>query len=266
MNPASPCIGVFDSGVGGLSVLQALRRALPLAPLLYVADSGHAPYGERDDAYVLDRSMRIADFLRARGARLMVIACNTATAVAAPALRARHADWPIVGIEPGVKPAAAITHNGHVGVMATSVTLRSERFRRLIETHGARATVHVQACPGLAHAIEDGELDSPELLALIERHAAPLREARCDVVVLGCTHYSHAAPQIQAALGERVRLVDTADAVARHTATLASAVAASPDGPEPGSLRLWTSGDPARLRAITFRWLGLDAHPEALPV
>lgn len=266
MSPQSPCIGVFDSGVGGLSVLHALHRAMPHAPLLYVADSGHAPYGERDDAHVLERSMHITRFLRERGAQLLVIACNTATAVAAPSLRAEHAGWPIVGIEPGVKPAAALTHNGHVGVMATSVTLHSARFRNLLEAHGGRATVHLQPCPGLAHLIETGDLGSPELRALIERHVAPLRAAGCDVVVLGCTHYTYAAPLIQAALGGEVRLVDTADAVARHTATLASRLAPASSRLDDASIQLWTSGDPARLRAIAARWLGIDTHPQALQV
>lgn len=265
MKNQAPCIGVFDSGVGGLSVLHALHRALPHAPLLYVADSGHAPYGERDDAHVLERSHRIARFLRERGAQMLVVACNTATAVAAPSLRAEHADWPIVGIEPGVKPAAVLTHNGHIGVMATSVTLRSARFRRLLAAHGAHATVHLQPCPGLAHAIEGGDLGSYELAALVERHTAPLRAAACDVVVLGCTHYSYAAPLIQTALGEKVRLVDTADAVARHTATLASRLPHAPPRLDEASLRFWTSGDTARLSVLVARWLGVDSAPMVLP-
>lgn len=266
MRPQAPCIGVFDSGVGGLSVLHALHRTLPHAPLLYVADSGHAPYGERDDDYVLTRSHRIATFLRKRGAQLLVIACNTATAVAAPSLRARHADWPIVGIEPGVKPAAALTHNGQVGVMATSVTLRSERFRRLLDTHAGRATVHLQPCPGLAHLIEAGDLGSRELVELIDRHTLPLRAAACDVVVLGCTHYTYASALIQAALGPDVRLVDTADAVARHTATLASRLEPAAPRLEDASIQLWSSGDTAKLRAITARWLGIETTPLLLPV
>lgn len=266
MRPQSPCIGVFDSGVGGLSVLHALRRALPHAPLLYVADSGHAPYGERDDAHVVERAHRIAGFLRSHGAQLLVIACNTATAAAAPSLRATHAGWPIVGIEPGVKPAAALTRNGHVGVMATTVTLRSERFRRLLETHGGGATVHLQPCPGLAHAIETGDLASPDLVELVQRHTAPLKAAGCDVVVLGCTHYSYAAPLIQAEFGDAVRLVDTADAVARHTATLATRLAPASALLNDASIQLWSSGDTARLRAIAARWLGLSCTPRLLPV
>lgn len=252
---AGCCIGVFDSGVGGLSVLPALRAALPGARLLYVADSGHAPYGERGEAFIVERALHIAAFLLSQGAQMLVVACNTATAAAVEALRQAHPETPMVGIEPGVKPAVALTRNGHVGVMATSGTLASRKFQRLLAAQPTHAAVHLQPCPGLALAIERGDLHSAELRAVVERHCAPLREAGCDVVVLGCTHYPFAAPLIREEL-PGVALVDTAEAVARHTATLAARLPpATPDLPP---LQLWSSGDPAQLGAFARRWLGRD--------
>jgi glutamate racemase len=265
MNPAPRagcCIGVFDSGVGGLSVLPALRTALPAARLLYVADSGHAPYGERSEAYIVERAQHIAAFLRAQGAQLLVVACNTATAAAVEALRQAHPDVPIVGIEPGVKPAVALSRSGHVGVMATTGTLSSRKFQRLLAAQPHGVQVHLQPCPGLALAIERGDLHSAELQAVVQRHCAPLREAGCDVVVLGCTHYPFAAPLIREAL-PGVALVDTAEAVARHTATLAARL---PDAAaELPPLQLWSSGEPAQLSAFTRRWLAWDVEAKALP-
>jgi glutamate racemase len=265
MNPAPPagcCIGVFDSGVGGLSVLPALRAALPGARRLYVADSGHAPYGERTEAYIVERSLHIAEFLRARGAQLLVVACNTATAAAVEALRQAHGDIPLVGIEPGLKPAVALTHSGRVGVMATSGTLSSRKFQRLLLAQPPQVRFHLQACTGLALAIERGDLRSAELQAVVQRHCAPLREAGCDVVVLGCTHYPFAAPLIREAL-PGVTLVDTAEAVARQTARLAAQLPPSTLALPP--LQLWSSGDPALLSAFTLRWLEWDVEASALP-
>lgn len=263
-------IGVFDSGVGGLSVLRALRERMPEAELLYVADSGHAPYGEKTDAFVAERSLAIARFLLEQGAQLLVVACNTATAAAVHALREAHPDVPIVGIEPGLKPAVALSAQGRVGVMATTGTLRSERFRHLVERHGGQAQVHLQPCPGLAAAIETGDLDTPALRELVDTFCAPLRAAGVDTVVLGCTHYPFVAPLISQAMGPRVTLVDTSEAVARQTVRLATGQLTgrrpSPHSPpSPGGMRLWSSGDPARLTSTVHRWLGLDAHASRLP-
>lgn len=254
----APCIGVFDSGVGGLSVLRALRRAMPAARLLYVADSRYAPYGERDEAFVIARSRRIASFLRSQGAQLLVIACNTATAAAVQTLRTDDAHWPVVGVEPGVKPAVAASRNGRIGVMATTTTLASAKFRRLLDAHSAAAQVHTQPCPGLARAIEAGDLDAPELLALIEAHCAPLRAAEVDTVVLGCTHYPFVAHHIQAALGAQVQLIDTAEAVARHTLVLGSRLVPTRAAAQHSPTRLWATGDAQRLREIAQRWLDFE--------
>ncbi len=255
--PPLPLIGVFDSGVGGLSVLKALHRQLPDAPLHYVADSAHAPYGERSDDYINDRTHRVASHLVAHGAQLLVLACNTASAVAAASLRERWPQLPIVAVEPGIKPAVAASRNGRIGVMATPATLRSDKFRRLAELHTQGVQVHLQACPGLAGQIELGDAESPALQALIEAHTAPLRTANVDTVVLGCTHYVFVAAKIQAALGDGVTLIDTAEAVARHAVRrLPSPVQAA--ALQPGPIRLQTTGDLERLQRFVDHWLPIN--------
>ncbi len=259
MNPTrAPLVGVFDSGVGGLSVLKALHSELPAHDLLYVADSAHAPYGERTDDYISQRTHRIASHLLAEGASLLVIACNTATAVAVASLRERWPQVPIVAVEPGVKPAVALTRNGRIGVMATPATLRSEKFKHLLSAHGAGLSVHLQPCPGLAGQIEQGIHDDPALLRLIDQFTAPLKDDQVDTVVLGCTHYPFVHAQIQQALGNEVTLVDTAEAVARQAARLLGSA-----GVAPGSSRrvtLQTTGDPARLEELAGRWLPFDCE------
>ncbi|HEY0820893.1 MAG TPA: glutamate racemase [Rhizobacter sp.] len=259
MNPTrTPLVGVFDSGVGGLSVLKALHAELPSHDLLYVADSAHAPYGERSDDYISQRTHRIASHLLAEGAGLLVIACNTATAVAAASLRERWPQIPIVAVEPGVKPAVSLTRNGHIGVMATPATLRSEKFKHLLCAHGAGISVHLQPCPGLAGQIEQGIHDDPALLALIEKFSAPLRAAQVDTVVLGCTHYPFVHEQIQQAFGSGVTLVDTAEAVARQASRL---LASTPTGPgQVRRVRLQTTGDARRLAHLAERWLPFECE------
>ncbi len=268
--PTPPRIGVFDSGLGGVSVLRALRAALPGADLIYAADSGHAPYGERDAEHVLARSDALTRHLLAEGAELLVIACNTATAVAAAALRARHPGLAIVGVEPGLKPALAASPSGQIGVMATQATLASPKFRRLLDELQAGAPagtrIHLQACPGLAAAIEAGEPDSPAVRAAVALHTAPLRAQGVDTVVLGCTHYPFAAGPIAQALGPGVQLIDTAEAVARQASRLITARPAAAAG-RPGQLALWSSGAPDTLARFVAQGLGLPALPvRRLPV
>lgn len=186
---APPTLGVFDSGVGGLTVLQALRARMPEVALHYVADAGHAPYGDRSSEYIRERSLRVAEHLRAAGARMVVVACNTATAHAVNAMRERWPDWPVVGIEPGVKPAVAATRNGRIGVMGTTATIASRRYEALVAAHAAEVSLVSQPCPGLVTLIEQGHLDNPELGTLIDRYCEPLKAAGVDTVLLGCTHY-----------------------------------------------------------------------------
>jgi len=248
-----PSIGVFDSGLGGLSVLRALRDQLPRVPLLYLADSAYAPYGERSTEFLTERSLTIGQYLMDQGAALLVVACNTATTQAVAALRARWPDLPIVGVEPGVKPAAAATRNGRIGVLATTATVRSERFKYLVNSYAAGHQVVAQACPGLVELIERGELDSPALRDLVGRYCEPLRQADVDTVVLGCTHYPFIRPLFQQAVGSEVLIVDTEAAIARQAARLWPGPAGEATT---GSLRLSTTGSVELLTRFATACLG----------
>ncbi|HWS75980.1 MAG TPA: glutamate racemase [Quisquiliibacterium sp.] len=208
-------IGVFDSGVGGLSVLREIRRQLPGEPLLYVADSGHAPYGDRSADFIEARSTAIVEFLVEAGARAIVIACNTATVVAVRALRA----WcpvPIVAMEPAIKPAVSLTRSGVVGVLATRRTLESPSVARLCERHGHEARILLQACPGLVDRVEQGDLQGAATRGLLESYVGPLLEQGADTLVLGCTHYPFLEPLLRELAGPGVSIVDPAGAVARE--------------------------------------------------
>ncbi|MCV2357658.1 glutamate racemase [Paucibacter sp. TC2R-5] len=215
-NPA--CLGVFDSGVGGLTVLRELHRLLPEVPMLYVADAAHAPYGQREPDYIIQRSLTLAEHLIDQGARVLVVACNTATAHAIGALRQRWPDMPIVGTEPGIKPAVAASRNGRIGVMATPSTIASARFADLIARHAGAAQVFSQPCPGLVALIERGELETPALHQLLAQLCQPLVDAQVDTVLMGCTHYPLVQPALQRVLGEQVKLLNIESAVAQQAA------------------------------------------------
>jgi len=257
-------IGVFDSGVGGLSVLQHIRHALPDADLIYVADSGHVPYGDKSPAYIEARSLKLAQFLIGEGAQAIVIACNTATAAAASTLRSRH-KLPIVGMEPAVKPAVAATRSGVVGVLATVGTLESTRFAALLDRHAGNVRIVTQGCPGLVEAVERGDLDAPATRALIERYTAPLLAAGADTLILGCTHYPFLSPLIREVVGTEVALIDTGEAVARELKRRVECELLIQVGEGAGSERFFTSGD-AKLAGAILRILWGDAPTvEPLP-
>ena len=208
---ANAPIGVFDSGVGGLSVLRHIRAQLPREHLLYFADSAFAPYGDKPEHTVAERSLAIAGFLVEQGAKALVVACNTATVAAIRLLRAHYPDMPIVGVEPGLKPGAAASRNGIVGVLATDGTLAGEKFQLLLEQIGdsSKAKFLLQACTGLADQIELGELDSDATAAMLARYITPLLDQGADTLVLGCTHY----PLVQATIEHLI-----AKSTARHRA------------------------------------------------
>jgi glutamate racemase len=219
-------IGIFDSGVGGLSILRHIRAQLPHEQLLYVADSSFAPYGDKPEQLVAARSLSIADFLVARGAKALVVACNSATGAAIKALREHYPDMPIVGVEPGLKPAAAASQSGKVGVLATEMTLRGAKFLALREQVSAATGVQflLQPCVGLVDQIELGDLGAPAIEALLTRYITPLLDDGADTLVLGCTHYPLVSATIERVIAARttapVTLIDTGDAVARQLARL----------------------------------------------
>ncbi|MEK8030760.1 glutamate racemase [Ideonella sp. DXS29W] len=268
----SPLIGVFDSGVGGLSVLRALHQQMPMAPLWYVADSGHAPYGDRDPQHVVDRSHRVSDHLVEQGARMIVVACNTATARAVDALRSRHPGIALVGVEPGVKPAAAASQRRCIAVMATPSTLASPRYADLVARHAPDCVVHPVPCSGLAAAIERGEAGRAEVDRLLDQYCKPLPALGVDTVVLGCTHYPFVADRIALRLGPDIQLLDTADAVARRALDLVTMMpirtSAEASYPPTSNQRitLQTTGEAALLRRMTAVGLGQQLPVEQISI
>ena len=255
MNSSAP-IGVFDSGVGGLSVLRAARAELPQEHFIYFADSGHAPYGDKSDAYVSERSKRIGTWLVEQGAKAIVVACNTATAVAVQALRAKFS-LPVVGVEPGLKPAASVTKSGKVGVLATARTLASERYAALV----ARVKIdapHVHFISrigeGWVEAVEQGDFETSQTTDIVAKTVAPLVAEGCDTLVLGCTHYPFLSAAIQAA-APQATIIDTAPAIARELKRRITSDVALNVGETPGSLRIATTGDTPRVSALVATML-----------
>jgi len=265
-HPAECPIGVFDSGVGGLSVLRHIRAQLPAEHLLYFADSGHAPYGDKTEQFVVDRALAVTAFLLDQGAKALVVACNTATVAAIKAVRARYPELPVVGVEPGLKPAAAATRNGKVGVLATARTLQGEKFLQLREQISAvsHAEFMLQAAVGLVDQIELGDLQAPAIQAMLERYVAPLLDGGADTLVLGCTHYPFVRSGIEQVLAAHDRqdvvLIDTGDAVARQLVRLlAAGDLLRPPMPEAlASLHGFTTAEPATLGAAFRALLDLD--------
>ena len=264
MKPAG-AIGVFDSGVGGLSVLQHIRQTLPHERLIYVADSGHVPYGDKSPAFIEARSLAITRFLISQGAEAIVIACNTATAAAARTLRVKFNKIPIVAMEPAVKPAITVTQSRVVGVLATVGTLESATFAALLEKYGGwRVKIVTQGCPGLVEQVERGELHSARTRELVVRYTAPLLEKGADTLILGCTHYPFLAPLIREVAGENITLIDTGAAVARHLMHRVKAELPPRVNGE-GSEVFFTSGDSERATQIMSMLWGQEIVAEQLP-
>jgi glutamate racemase len=242
-------IGVFDSGVGGLSVLREIRRELPAEDLLYVADTANAPYGDRDAAFVRERALAIVSRLMDERVKAVVVACNTATGLAVEALRERY-ELPIVAVEPAVKPAALQTRSGVIGVLATTQTLASERFSKLVATHASGVTVLTQPSPGLVERVEAGDLSSEQTRALVARYVGPIVARGADSLVLGCTHFPFLRGAIEKVAGPSVTIIDPAIAVAREVRRrLEAAGLLAPEGRR-GTERVWTTGAPEKTREV----------------
>ena len=256
-------IGVFDSGIGGLSILKALRTELPHEDFVYVADSGHAPYGERDDEHVIQRSRFITTYLRDQhDIKALVIACNTATAAAIHLLRQEHPDLPIIGVEPALKPAVSKSKTHRIGVMATRGTLGSTKFRTLVESLAGQADFVCQPCDGLADAIE--HQDATKTVALCAYYTGAMgqfgtKEGEIDTLVLGCTHYPFASEHIEKLVGPNVNLIDNGEPVARQTRRMLKTISPSEAS---GRCVLVSTGDGAALQNAAFRWLDLNCPLE----
>ncbi|AMM26109.1 glutamate racemase [Variovorax sp. PAMC 28711] len=259
-------IGVFDSGVGGLSVLNALRAELPHERFVYFADTAHAPYGERSEAYVAERTRAVARHLIDRhGIKALVVACNTATAAAIHLLRADHPALPLVGVEPALKPAVARSRTRHIAVLATRGTLASRKFEALQASLADQARFSLVPCDGLASAIEAA--DAPSIAALCARYTGDAgdfgdADGQIDTLVLGCTHYPFVAAELRRHTGESVHFIDTGAPVAQQTRRLLTAAARLADGE--GKVELLTSGVAPQLDAAAARWLVGPAAPASL--
>lgn len=247
-------IGVLDSGLGGLSVLAAIARALPRANLTYFADTAHLPYGSKSDDFIRERVLAIGRQLADDGCGLIVVACNTATAAAVDTLREALPHIPVVGVEPGIKPAAAASQTRRIAVLTTESTAKSERLARLIRSHASRVEVHVEPCPGWATRVETLHLDDPGFATEVAAKVVPLLDGGADQLVLGCTHYSFLTPLLQPLTAGRAALVDVADAVARQVMRIGGAHAEGQ-----AALHLFASAHPERLHAalpqLGLRWL-----------
>ncbi len=253
-------LGIFDSGVGGLSVLKAIRQTLPGMSCVYFGDQWHVPYGARPVEEIRAFAEAITRFLLGRGAQLIVVACNAASAAALHYLREMFPSVPFVGMEPAVKPAAEITHSGVVGVLATPATFQGELYASVVERFAGNVTLLQDTCPGLVAQIEKGELETPRTREILERALTPMLAKGIDTVVLGCTHYPFVIPLIQAIAGPGVRVIDPAPAVARQVARRLEEV----DSAGPATLEFYTSGEAEDFKKLLPCLLGEEGEVRGL--
>lgn len=239
-------VGVFDSGVGGLSVLDEALRQAPGHDYMYLADSANAPYGEKSAAWVMDRSLLLCQWLIHQQCEALIVACNTATAEAIAKIRERHPLIPIIGVEPGIKPAASLSQKKQVGILATQNTLQSDKFHALMQSLVAQCDFISQAGIGLVPLIEAGKLKSPETVTLLKQYIQPMLDQGVDTLVLGCTHYPFLATLIKQLFGDQLNIIDTSQAIVKQMVRLT---------PEPlkgyGSIRFYSTKDASQLATIT---------------
>ncbi len=248
-------IGIFDSGVGGLSVLGKVRKLLPHEDILYFADTANFPYGHESVTQLQALSLEAAHLLLNKGAKLIVVACNTASSASLSILRATCA-LPFVGMVPAIKPATASTRNGKVGVIATQATVQTQVFAELLAQFAEGVEVFTKACPGLVETVERGETDSPTLRQLLRQYLDPMLTERIDCLVLGCTHYPFLRPIIQEIAGEDVNVIDSGAAVARQVERVLSDKGLLNENPGPGKITYLTSGEEAPFLAVAAKLLG----------
>jgi glutamate racemase len=251
-------VGFFDSGVGGLSVLQAARRILPCENTIYFADSAHCPYGSKSSDFVRSRALAITGFLQERGVKAVVVACNSASEAALELLRLTFPDLEIIGVEPALKVAQSLSRNKKIGVLGTPLTLEGGRFSRLLENFSAGMEVYTQPVAGLVEKIEAGRADDRQTAAILKKNLLPLLEKGIDTLVLGCTHYPLLKDRIAAQCGPQVDLIDTAEPVARQLRRRLVSLDRLNPGPGSGSCEYFSSGS---LAAVTRVVRGIMADP-----
>ena len=257
-------VGVFDSGVGGLSVWREIARQCPAEHTVYVADQAHVPYGPRDEVELRRFCEGITRFLLASGCKAIVVACNTASAAALKHLRECFPHVAILGMEPAVKPAAMLTRSRVVGVMATPATFAGKLFRATAGRHASGVKLVTQVCDGLAEQVERGDTDSSATEVMLRRFVEPMLAAGADTIVLACTHYPFALDAIQRIAGPRVTVIDPAPAIARHLGDVLGSRQLRNGSGSRATHRFLTTGDPASLRAAVHRWCGIDGEIGAL--
>ncbi|GAB6182240.1 glutamate racemase [Desulfotomaculum defluvii] len=259
-------IGIFDSGVGGLSVARDIRKLLPLEDILYYADSAYCPYGDKDPKIIQQREKKIGQFLVSQGAKIIVVACNTATSTGLEDLRGLL-NVPVIGMEPGVKPAVAATRNGKIGVLATCVTIAGDRFATLVKRYAENTEVITQPCPGLVELIECGKLAAPETEQKLRSFLQPVLDQGADTIVLGCTHYPFLRPMIERLAGPGISIIDTGQAVARQVNRVLNEHNLTITDGFLGSEQFYTSGSQAAVReVIQSLWLRNNISVTALPL
>lgn len=277
-------IGVFDSGAGGLTILSALRQELPHENYIYFGDTGHCPYGVRSDAEIIELSIGISRFLIARGVKLIVVACNTASQAALGSLRATFAGLPFIGVVPAVKPAARATRKGRIGIAATNQAAKALYLRQLIDEFAGGIQAFAVGCPELVSLVERGQLDGPEVEETIRQAFAPMLSADVDVIVLGCTHFPALRPAIERVTDHMVQVIDSGSAIARRTHSVLNSdgllslasrehmhrveQGERRESKRQGELEVWCSGDPIAFSRVASKILGYEvvAHRTDLEI
>ncbi len=263
-NKNGKLVGIFDSGIGGLSVLREIQTMLPFQPLYYIADQAHVPYGKRDLAEIREFAFSITDFLADKGAQLIVVACNTASAAALKELREAYPHLTFVGMEPAVKPATEKTHNGVVGVLATPATFQGKLYHTLVERFAQDVKILTHTCPGLVEAIESGDIQSAQSRLILKQALIPMLEKGADTIVLGCTHFPFIIPIIRDIVGPRVAVIDPAPAIAKRVSFLLQQSALINGYTKKDNVVFSTTGDTGSFQTVLHALLGIDAKPIAL--
>lgn len=255
-NQANAPIGVFDSGAGGLTILAALRDELPHEHYIYLGDTAHCPYGVRSDTEITQLTLESCRFLLARGVKLIVIACNTASQAALTTLRATITEVPFIGVVPAVKPATRLTKKGRIGIVATSHAAKAVYLRQLIDEFAEGIEAFAAGCPDLVTLVEQGQLDGPLVEKTVQQALQPVLTEDIDVLVLGCTHFPALRTVIERIAGPNVQVIDSGQAIARRTRAVLLASSLLAPSTQDGTLEIWSTGDPAAFCAVATQILG----------